>query len=735
MSGNVAFRRGVDGPWTNAYCFIREGEGSLICEDDFGQGAYTTLIPDLRGSRVDRDVEGTTPYIEVFVPKSTLEIHLRPATLTDLDSWYAALLCWQPMQPAKKDRPKSQAARLSAHPATRPEARDGPEAAPTKEAPVIKVGQMVYWDLDATYKNPLGSSAQGRSNTPRPTNARGHKTFGFRWWKRVSSTLRENGEFRLFTEAEDNQLITTIRLSQLSRSAIQRLDPSVLDQEYSIAIYTQYTNGPPDQDRQPSIFLSFDTSDVFEVWFVLLRAFTIQQLYGPKPSEDPDDESQVQQDVFRLERGLSRCVLEARLNQVEKLKSTPDHYAQSKRTNSPKTQGQVGYYVEIHLDGESRGKTSVKNSEKNPFWSQEFDYLDLPAVLSSASVHLKQRTGDGLLTLKGGQDAKALSEAYGMVQDPKDPTAMSGYTGTLHDITFGKVEIVLDQIDTQKKSERLWTITNALEQEIGTMLIRARAEEVVILMRHEYEPLHRLLHAFENGVTVQIFNAISSELKRLSDAFVNIFQVSGRSTEWLMALIEDEVDGHGKDTPLTKPRYSQRLGNAEPDPLLGSPSNDREMAVRDMNKNATLEANLLFRGNTLLTKALDTHMRRVGAEYLQAALGGVIARINETDPDCEVDPNRCTDKHELQKNWSRLLSITEDVWDSIQASVRKCPVDLRYIFRHIKSCAEDKYGDFLRSARYSSVSGFLFLRFFCPAVLSPKLFGLLKGKPSFRSSL
>jgi hypothetical protein len=29
--------------------------------------------------------------------------------------------------------------------------------------------------------------------------------------------------------------------------------------------------------------------------------------------------------------------------------------------------------------------------------------------------------------------------------------------------------------------------------------------------------------------------------------------------------------------------------------------------------------------------------------------------------------------------------------------------------------------------QYSSVSGFLFLRFFVPAVLNPKLFGLLKG--------
>ncbi len=55
------------------------------------------------------------------------------------------------------------------------------------------------------------------------------------------------------------------------------------------------------------------------------------------------------------------------------------------------------------------------------------------------------------------------------------------------------------------------------------------------------------------------------------------------------------------------------------------------------------------------------------------------------------------------------------------------------IFRHIRSCADDRYGDFLRTVTYSSVSGFLFLRFFCPAVLNPKLFGLLKGESHLQS--
>ena len=171
-------------------------------------------------------------------------------------------------------------------------------------------------------------------------------------------------------------------------------------------------------------------------------------------------------------------------------------------------------------------------------------------------------------------------------------------------------------------------------------------------------------------------------------------------------------------------RYSRRIASND----SYESGLERELILRDAGKNATQEANLLFRGNSLLTKSLELYMRRLGKEYLEDTLGERMRDIDESDPDCEVDPNRIKQKDDLQRNWRNLIALTESVWIAIKTLPSRCPPELRAIFRHIRACADDRYGNFLRNIKYSSVSGFLFLRFFCPAVLNPKLFGLLKGE-------
>lgn len=64
----------------------------------------------------------------------------------------------------------------------------------------------------------------------------------------------------------------------------------------------------------------------------------------------------------------------------------------------------------------------------------------------------------------------------------------------------------------------------------------------------------------------------------------------------------------------------------------------------------------------------------------------------------------------------------------IVSTAQLCPPQLRRVFNHIQRTAELQFpGD--ETVRYTSVSGFIFLRFFAPAIMSPKLFGLTHKHP------
>ena len=767
MSGNVVFRRGDSSMWSHIYCYVRDDTAALMFEPRGSDGAHRVLVSDLRGCSVRPCVEDEAPFLEVTLPHTDTALHVKLLTQSDFDHWWATFLYWQGTEPLKSQNNGQRPTSSSHVPSnvTRPEppprtssARNAQDSTDRRksvvgslrEAPVIKIGKMIFWDTNIGYSSngsaPSPSVGHAASATTRPQAYR-MQSYGSRRWRRISGQLRENGELKLHSDA-DNSLISVVQLSQLSRCAIQRLDPSVLENEFCIAIYPQYTSTP--SNTQPGflrpIFLSLENRILYEVWFVLLRAFTIPQLYGP-PTEglggggtsSPEHlHAATTTDMFRVERSLNIRMVEARMYHPSSYSATTPEpgfggsghsHRVAHTTAKPE---QHGYYAEVLLDNETRGKTAVKYEGLNPLWVETFDFADLPPVLSSASVVIKRRPPDNAHQ-REQHESKLVHQAYGFTSDQH-----GGFTGLTFDVTCGKVEIYLQELEEDKEVEKWWPVVNTHGQRVGEVLIKARAEEGVILMAHDYQPLGDLLHRFSNGLTLQIAQLIPADLKRLSDCLLHIYQVSGRVNDWLMSLVEEEIDGIHKETPISRLRYSRRMGSDSSEnsgvAAAAASNSDRELIVRDLNKNATLEANLLFRGNTLLTKSLDTHMRRVGKEFLEECLAARIKDINDKDPECEVDPNRVSSPVDLDRNWRRLLHFTQEVWKSIVASKQRCPVELRVIFRHIRACAEDRYGDFLRTVTYSSVSGFLFLRFFCPAVLNPKLFGLMKGKPPLSPS-
>ena len=661
-------------------------------------------------------------YLDVSTHTSGFGIHLRPHVPETFDSWLAALLCWQPIRPKgvqnKMTKPQTTVVverRLG-------DRKRNSVTSTTKDAAIIKVGKMLFWDAD------MYSSAPSVHSNKRISTYKQQRSIS-NTWQKVSCTLQENGYLKLFTES-DTSLVSIIPLSSLSRCAIQRLEPSVLDDEFCLAIYPRYTASNATLSSMHAIYLSLESRVLFEVWFVLLRAFTVPDLYGPEESSSlsttlsPGPSSKAQQvpsltNVFRVERHLYLRVTEAK---VHAPRETTDFSTRtSPRTGSSHGQNWVtgDYCAEVMLDGETRARTAFKTDTSNPFWREDYEFLDLPPVLSSALVVLKTRNME--------QRDWTLVSYSTFDYDQGEVNALSA-GGDIEispmDSVYGTVDLRLSDVERGKDTERWWPICNEREEVVGEMLMKLRLEESVVLLSQDYQQLSEMLSSFSNGLTQQMAAALPSDLRRLAETLVNIFQVSAQAGDWIMSLVEDEIDGLHRDTPVSRFRFSRRIASHD----SYDAGVERELLLRDLGRTATVEANLLFRGNSLLTKALDLHMRRLGKEYLEETLSERIRDIDESDPDCEVDPNRVQHPDDLQRNRRNLIALTEAIWKSIYASASRCPPELRAIFRHIRACADDRFGDFLRTVTYSSVSGFLFLRFFCPAVLNPKLFGLLKGR-------
>lgn len=148
---------------------------------------------------------------------------------------------------------------------------------------------------------------------------------------------------------------------------------------------------------------------------------------------------------------------------------------------------------------------------------------------------------------------------------------------------------------------------------------------------------------------------------------------------------------------------------------------------------STSDPNTIFRGNSLVTKAWDVFLKLHGSEYLRSALLPVIRGIFEETATCELDPTRFGRRDNVERNLKALRKHVTATLDAIFGSASQCPFVFRTIFHYLREQVAQKFPDDA-TVRYTAISGFLFLRFFCPAILGPQLFDLVDGLPPPRTA-
>ncbi|RFU78283.1 neurofibromin 1, partial [Trichoderma arundinaceum] len=136
----------------------------------------------------------------------------------------------------------------------------------------------------------------------------------------------------------------------------------------------------------------------------------------------------------------------------------------------------------------------------------------------------------------------------------------------------------------------------------------------------------------------------------------------------------------------------------------------------------------ILRRNCVATKMLSVYARWKGFAYLQGTLHKVLERLMLTsqDLDLELDPTRVGTQEELQKNALQLQIVAKVFMDDICASASNIPPS----FRKICSIISDAVLHRFPNAKYTAVGAFIFLRFFCPAIVAPEVEGLVPTPPS-----
>lgn len=400
-------------------------------------------------------------------------------------------------------------------------------------------------------------------------------------------------------------------------------------------------------------------------------------------------------------------------------------------------------YAEIIMWDLPWGRTALVENSANPFWKEEFS-TELPILTQMIRIVIKKTHS----TVHNPSSDTIIGSVYltpdilsGQV--PRYSTMMMGSRSGEEIKVPGLVPI---KDDSNRIAAGLANIIRLSIYEsghipIGKLLLTVDLKEHHIPPAETFQALETMLIDCPMKELILFCNTTvgATEFQNVSLMLLDIFQSVGVEEKWFKALMEVELTSVDE---ATRKNYISKSSSAP----------------QSMNV-----FNTLFRGSSIFTKSLEKYLFRVGQEYLEKVFGDFFDKIVREDKNCELDPryiklnfktNRgdssgssddeddiASDLDEspdeanrrkklveevVNENYAVLLGYVREIWAKIFTTSNDLPQQIKNQLKNFRTKVDFACDPSDKATALNCLSAFMFLRFFCPAILNPKLFHLTK---------
>ncbi|RCH99371.1 Ras GTPase activating protein ira2, partial [Rhizopus stolonifer] len=231
--------------------------------------------------------------------------------------------------------------------------------------------------------------------------------------------------------------------------------------------------------------------------------------------------------------------------------------------------------------------------------------------------------------------------------------------------------------DPQMRTAFMKVLTNILNQ--GTEF-ETLAETV---MTDRYEKVVDMLAGPDFHISLSLCDTCpSADIDDAANALLACFASRGKTLDLLKAVIQKEVQNTDTETEL-------------------------------------------LRRTSIATRLLSVFAKQNGTDYVKSTLQPVFLKLAEKPAEektFELDPSKVSSNEDVSRNKQNVVSATEMFLNAICESANEAPRAFREVCHCILSSVRERYPE----AKYTAVGAFIFLRFFCPAIVSPESEGLIK---------